>query len=265
MSLRVCVAGATGWVGRPLSVRVARSPGLRLVAAVSRKEKGRKLSAVIGENMPDITVSGSVSEALTKPVDVLVDYTGPGAAKANALAAIRRGVSVVIGSSGLTDRDFAHIHLAALRKRVGVIAVGNFSIAAMLLHRFALDAAKRLGHWEIIDYASDRKVDAPSGTVRELAHLLDRVRRPRIALPIEKTVGLEAARGATLNGTQVHSLRLPGYTIGVEVVFAESEERLTLRYDAGRGPEPYLATTISAVRRVRRCVGLVRGFEAILP
>jgi len=73
--------------------------------------------------------------------------------KANVMTAIRKGVHVVIGSSGVTDEDFIEINQAALNNQVGVIAAGNFAITAMLLQRFACEAAKYLSHWEIIDYA----------------------------------------------------------------------------------------------------------------
>ncbi len=105
-----------------------------------------------------------------------MDYTAAQVAKENALTAIGKGVSVVIGTSGLTDEDFIEIDRAAVARRVGVgVAVGNFAVAAILLQRFACVAARHLTHWEIIDYASDRKVDAPSGTASELGYLLSQV------------------------------------------------------------------------------------------
>lgn len=264
MSIKVCVAGATGWVGKPLCAAVAAADDLSLVGAVSRTHRGRSLTEAVGESLPDVTVSGSVVEALATPTDVLVDYTTADAVKGNVLAAVERGVHVVIGSSGLTEEDFAEIERAALDRKVGVMAAGNFAVTAVLLQRFACEAAKYLSQWEVIDYASDAKRDAPSGTARELAFRLGEVGGPRPTVPVAETIGETAARGLTLNGTQVHSLRLPGYVIAVEAVFGSKEERLTLRHDAGSGAEPYIQGTLLAVRRAPSLVGLVRGLDKIM-
>jgi len=262
--IRVCVAGATGWVGQPLCKAVLASPDLSLVGATSRTHRGQKLRDVIDGIDSDVTISGTTAEALETPSDILVDYTKADIVRSNVLAAISHGIHVVIGSSGLTDQDFAEIDQAASEKKVGVIAAGNFAITAVLLQRFACEAAKYLSQWEIVDYASDNKADAPSGTARELAFRLGEIKQPEITHPIADTIGEKASRGATLNGTQVHSIRLPGYVIGVEAIFGAADERLSLRHDAGSGAGPYIQGTLLAIRKVRDHVGLVRGLDKIM-
>lgn len=262
--LKVCIAGATGWVGRALSLKISSAEDLQLVGAVSRTYKGKNLRAILGEQVPDLTIRESVAEALNVPTDVLVDYTKADIVKSNVMRAIAKGVHVVIGASGLTDEDFVEIDQAASANKVGVIAVGNFAITAVLLERFAREAAKYLTHWEIIDYASATKPDAPSGMTRQLAFRLAEIRKPEILYPIEKTVGPKESRGVELNGSQIHSIRLPGYTIGVEIIFGEADERLALRYDAGSGVAPYLPGTLLAIRKVKNYTGLIRGLDKIL-
>src|SRR5215213_9264353 len=264
MKIKVCIAGATGWVGKPLCLAVVGADDLSLVGAVSRTQKGRSLREAVGGEVPDVSVSGSVAEALETPCDVLVDYTKADAVKGNVLTAIGKGVHVVIGSSGLTDEDFVEIDEAASDKKVGVIAAGNFAVTAVLLQRFACEAARYLSQWELIDYASDAKQDAPSGTARELAFRLSEVGRPEPTHPVEETIGEPASRGLTLNGIQVHSLRLPGHVIAVEAIFGAQHERLTIRHDAGSGAEPYIQGTLLAIRKVTGRVGLVRGLERIM-
>ncbi len=264
MRLKVCVAGATGWVGRPLSRAVSEADDLSLVGAVSRSHKGKSLNDVIGDLGSDVAVSGSVADALVTPTDVMVDYTKADAVKANVMTAIRKGVHVVIGSSGLTSEDFGEINRAALDNKVGVIAAGNFAITAVLLQRFACEAAKHLSQWEIIDYASDEKEDAPSGTARELAFRLSEIRRPEVTLPIEKTIGEKESRGLSLDGTQIHSIRVPGYVVSVEVILGAKGERLSIRHDVGSGAGPYIQGTLLAVRRVKNYVGLVRGLDKVM-
>lgn len=264
MKLNVCVAGATGWVGKPLCMAVAEADDLRLVGAVSRTHQGHTLKDAFGNSNLDLIVSGSVAEALDTPTDVLVDYTKADVVKVNVMTAISKGVHVVIGSSGLTDEDFIEINQAALEYKVGVIAAGNFAITAVLLQSFACEAAKYLSHWEIIDYASDAKQDAPSGTTRELAFRLSEIRKPEVTHPIDKTIGERESRGTTLQGSQIHSIRLPSYVISVEAIFGAKDERLTIRHDAGSGAEPYIQGTLLAIREVRNHIGLIRGLDKIM-
>jgi 4-hydroxy-tetrahydrodipicolinate reductase len=243
---------------------VSESGDLSLVGAVSRSNEGHSLKDVFAVINLDLKISGSVAEALETPTDVMVDFTNADVVKANVMTAIRKGVHVVIGSSGLSDEDFVEIDQAALEHKVGVVAAGNFAITAVLLQRFACEAAKYLSHWEIIDYASDTKKDAPSGTTRELAFRLGEVRRPEVTHPLNETIGERESRGVTLNGTQIHSLRLPGYVISVEAIFGAQDERLTIRHDAGSGAQPYIEGTLLAIRKVREQVGLIRGLDKIM-
>jgi dihydrodipicolinate reductase len=154
----VCVAGVTGWTGRAVADAVGTAEDLELVAGVSRS---------------DPASFSTVEEALDAvPTDVLVDYTTAAAVKGHVLAALDRCVAVIVGSSGLSAADYAEIDELARQQRVGVIAAGNFSLMAALLLRFATEAARHLGSWELIDYATLGKPDAPSGTARELAERL---------------------------------------------------------------------------------------------
>jgi 4-hydroxy-tetrahydrodipicolinate reductase len=134
----------------------------------------------------------------------------------------------------------------------------------VLLTRFAEMAAKHLASWEIVDYAYEGKPDAPSGTARELASKLGAVKAPHVARAVTETLGARDARGATLAGTQMHSVRLPGFVSSVEVHFGMPGERLTLRHDSVDPTAPYVGGTLLAVRRVREFRGLVRGLGALL-
>ena len=118
------------------------------------------------------------------------------------------------------------------------MAVGNFALTAALLQRFAVEAAAYLPAWEIIDTASAGKRDAPSGMARELAWRLAQVGPPIVEVPVTETVGAADARGTEVDGSRVHSVRLPGYSIGLEVRFGQADERLTIAYDGGTGRRP---------------------------
>ena len=197
---------------------------------------------------------------------MLVDFTSAEAVKGNVLAALERRVNVVVGSSGLTADDYAEIDGLAREEGVGVIKPpGNFSEHAALLLRFAEQAAAHVAAWEILDYASAGKHDVPSGTARELAERLGAVRVPSGSVPFDRLTGPVEARGATVAGSQVHSLRLPSFTLSTEIVFAAQGERLSIRHDAGESAAPYVAGTLLAIRAVPgRVTGLTRGLDALL-
>jgi 4-hydroxy-tetrahydrodipicolinate reductase len=264
MPIRVCVAGATGWTGREVTRAILASGEFELTAAIARRAAGRDVGDLLGVPACGVLVADTLGVALARSADVLVDYTSPDSVKGRALEALDCGVRVVIGTSGLTAADYRDLDRRAAENRLGVIAAGNFSLTAALAKRFALMAATHLPSWEVLDYAHAGKPDAPSGTARELAEALGEVARSELAVPVERTHGDQQARGASVGGTQVHSIRLPGYVLACEAVFGLPDERLTIRHDAGAGARPYVQGTLLAVRRVMQIVGLVRGLDRLL-
>jgi len=264
MTIRVCVAGATGWAGGAVVKAILQSPDFELSGAIARRTAGEDIGTVLGLSPTGIGIAATLDGALGRPTDVLLDYTKPDSVKARTVEALRRGLRVVIGTSGLAVGDYEEIGREAAARKLGVVAVGNFSITAALAKHFALFAARHLPSWEILDYAHADKPDAPSGTVRELAEELATVGRNQLGLAIEQVQGEKRARGATIAGTQVHSIRLPGYVISFETIFGLPDERLTIRHDAGSGAGPYVSGTLLAIREVMRISGLVRGLDRLL-
>src|SRR6478752_6190765 len=131
--IRVCVAGVTGWTGRAVAAAIDAASDVELVAGVSRSDAGSY---------------SSVAEALDAVgADVLVDYTHASAVRANVLAAVERGVNVVVGSSGLSAADYDTIDELARKRNVGVIAAGNFSLTAALVLRSAVEIARHVDAW----------------------------------------------------------------------------------------------------------------------
>jgi 4-hydroxy-tetrahydrodipicolinate reductase len=264
MTLKVCLAGATGWAGSELARGIAASPDLSLVSAVSRSNAGKRVGAVLGIAGLETPIHADARSALAVPCDVFVEYTKPDSAKANVLAALERKVHVVVGTSGLADADYAEIDAAAKKAERGVLACGNFALTVVLMQKFAEAAARVLPQWEIIDYAHDDKPDAPSGTARELANRLSKVRAPQPTIPVSATKGVREARGGTVSGSQVHSVRLPGYLLSTEIVFGLPDQRLSLRHDTGNSSKPYVDGALIAIRKVGGLRGLHRGLDAVL-
>jgi 4-hydroxy-tetrahydrodipicolinate reductase len=261
---RVILAGATGWAGAALARGIAGAADLRLVGAIGRKDAGRRLGDLLGEARLDCIVHATAAEALAAPADVFVEYTKPDSAKANILAALAAGLHVVVGTSGLTDADYGEIDAAARQHQRAVLACGNFAITAVLMMKFAEMAARYLDHFEVIDYAHETKVDAPSGTARELSVRLGRVKQAQLDVPLAEVRGPREARGATLNGVQVHSVRAPGFALSVEAIFGGRGERLQIRHDSGDSAVPYVAGALLAIRRVHTLAGVHRGLDTVM-
>jgi 4-hydroxy-tetrahydrodipicolinate reductase len=262
--IRVCLAGATGWAGSELARATAKASDIRIVSAVARRTAGQNLREVLGEPDLDAPIYATADEALAHQPDVFVEYTKPDSARHNVRVALEHDAHVVIGTSGLTDDDLEGMETLARERRLGVLAVGNFALTVVLMQKFAEVAARLIPQWEIIDYAHDDKVDAPSGTARELAARLARVRAPEPTVPIDQTVGVRETRGATLAGSQVHSLRLPGFVISAEIIFGMPDQRLTIRHDSGGSAKPYVDGALLAIRKVASIVGLRRGLDSVL-
>ena len=262
--IKVCVAGATGWAGSALSKGIFLSEDMELVSAISRSHAGKLLGEVIGLEGLTAPIYATAEEASQTHPDVLVEYTKPEAAKSHVLAALRGGAHAVIGTSGLSNEDYEEIDALARHVNRGVLAVGNFALTVVLLQKFAEMAAKYIPHWEIIDYAHNEKRDAPSGTARELANRLSGIRESQLDVPLEETQGVPKTRGARMQGTQVHSVRLPGYVISIDAIFGMPDQKLILRHESGTSAEPYVGGALLAIREVRRLVGLHRGLDSVM-
>jgi 4-hydroxy-tetrahydrodipicolinate reductase len=264
MSIRVILAGATGWAGSTLARAIARSNDITLVSAVSRTHAQHNLGEVLNEPLLTCPIYATAQDALVHPCDVFFDFTKPDVAKSNVQEALLHGTNVVIGTSGLTDVDYVEISTIAEHQRRGVLAVGNFALTVVLLQKFSEIAARYIPQWEIIDYAHDTKKDAPSGTALELAYRLSNIRPSELTIPLEQTIGVVEARGARVTESQIHSIRLPGYTISVEIIFGMPDQKLTIRHDSGSSAQPYVDGALLAIRKVNTFVGLHRGLDYVL-
>jgi len=237
---------------------------MELVAAISRSNAGKTLDEAIGIAGLTTPIFGTVEEALKTGPDVFVEYTKPDVAKFHVISALKSGARVVVGTSGLSNADYAEIDQVAKEVKRGVLAVGNFALTVVLLQKFAEMAAKYIPHWEIIDYAHSDKKDAPSGTARELANRLSNIQEAKLEVPLDKIDGLKESRGARLQGTQVHSIRLPGYVISIDAIFGMPGQKLILRHESGSSAEPYVDGALLAIREVGQLVGVQRGLDSVM-
>ncbi len=242
--IRVGVIGAQGKMGSQACRAVQAADDLELAAQV---------------DMDDDLV------ALTG-ADVAVDFTHPGAVMDNIAWCVSHGVSVVAGTSGFTEDRLATVKSQlAEAPDVGVIVVPNFSVGAALMMRFAAEAARFYESVEIIELHHPTKADAPSGTARRTAELIAAARSEAGTGPIpDATVDqVDGARGATIEGIAVHSLRIRGLVAHQEVILGSAGEILTVRHDS-LDRESFMPGVLAAVRAVVRTPGLTVGLESAL-
>ena len=159
MTINITLAGATGWVGKELLRAILAAEDLKLVGAVSRSAAGQDAGSACGSTSMGVTIAGNLEDALAVPSDVVIDYTKPHVVKEHAFISLARGRHMVIGTSGLTEDDYAEIDERARAAGRGVVAAGNFSMTATLMRRFAAEAARYVPDVEIIDYAGDNDID----------------------------------------------------------------------------------------------------------
>ncbi|OGO66177.1 MAG: 4-hydroxy-tetrahydrodipicolinate reductase [Chloroflexi bacterium RBG_19FT_COMBO_50_10] len=263
-NIRICLAGAAGWAGSALSRAIFETSDMELVAAISRSHAGQVLGEVIDIKGLTTPVFATVTDALKTEPDVFVEYTKPEVAKFHILSALRSGAHVVVGTSGLGEDDYREIDVLAQEIKRGVLAVGNFALTAVLLQKFAEIAAKYISHWEIIDYAHSDKKDAPSGTAGELAIRLSKIQESQLDVSLDSIDGPKESRGVRLHGSQIHSVRLPGYVISLEAIFGMPDQKLILRHESGSSAVPYVNGALLAIRKVGKLVGVHRGLDSVM-
>ncbi|MBC8081043.1 MAG: 4-hydroxy-tetrahydrodipicolinate reductase [Gorillibacterium sp.] len=263
-TIKVAVAGVGGRMGKEVAKLALSDPGMSLVAAVDRTHVDMDAGLLVGLGESGIPVRNDLELALIESkAEVLVDFTVPQAVMVNARIAIAQGVRPVIGTTGLTTEDLEELDKLGKEKGIGVIVAPNFSIGAVLMMKFAAEAAKYLPHVEIVEYHGDQKLDAPSGTSIKTAELIAQNRQElRQGNPQEEET-IEGVRGGLYQGFRIHSVRLPGIFAQQEVIFGGYGQTLKIRHDSF-DRAGYMPGVAIAIDKVMGITGLVYGFEHFL-
>ena len=259
--MRVGVVGAAGRMGAEVCRAVAATDGMELAAAVDPSRAGDPLRDVAGVD-GDLLVAGHLDALSDATVDVAVEFTGPSTVGDNLLWLLEHGIHAVVGATGITGDQLTRARQVAGDGPANALIAPNFAIGAVLLMRFAAEAARHLPHVEVIEYHHDRKVDAPSGTALRTAELIAEARRevPEVPLGDDRHPG---ARGAGHAEVRVHSVRLPGIVANQEVIFGGEGQTLTLRHDS-IDRSSFMPGVLLACRGVGALDGLVVGLEHLL-
>ena len=248
-------------MGREVVKMVLGDPELELVAAVDRSAGDVDAGVLVGNGPCGVKVTEDLELSLveSKP-DVMVDFTTPQSAVGNTRLAIAHKVRPVIGTTGFKPEDIAELDKQCKEQGIGGLIAPNFSIGAILMMKFAAQAAKYMPHVEIIEYHGDQKLDAPSGTSVKTAELIAANREEfRQGNPNEEEV-IEGSRGGYYNGFRIHSVRLPGVFAQQEVIFGGYGQTLKIRHDSYERAG-YMPGVNMAVKKVMNADGLIYGFE----
>jgi 4-hydroxy-tetrahydrodipicolinate reductase len=250
-------------MGRAAVRAIAREEDLTLVGALGRTSAvGRDAGEIAGAGRLGVEVARDLDAVLDTGVDILVDFSPGAAAADHARTAIPRGVSPVIGGTGLTTDQINQLSSLCDARGLGGVIAPNFAIGAVLMIEFAGQAARYLPSAEIVELHHDRKRDAPSGTAMKTASVIAQRRRELPLPPVQEEM-VAGARGGTVDGVRVHSVRLPGLIAHQEVIFGGPGQTLTIRHDSV-SEESFMPGLLLAVRRVRALPGLVYGLEKLL-
>lgn len=262
--IKVAVAGAAGRMGIEVLRTVVAASDMELVAATDRKHVGESVRVLAGPDAPNFQVEDKIGEALDRTkAQVLVDFTHGAVAPDHALSAIKRGVSPVIGTSGMSADDIAVVRKACEDNGVPGCLIPNFAVGAVLMTKFAEMAAEWMPHVEVIEMHHDGKLDAPSGTA---IHTAERIAAHRSTVPQKnpnEKLKAEGARGGLVKNVPVHSVRLPGLVAHQMVLFGGNGEMLTIQHDS-MNRASFMEGVKLAIRKVRDQEGLIVGLDKLM-
>jgi 4-hydroxy-tetrahydrodipicolinate reductase len=246
VTLKVGVLGALGKVGRAVCDAVEGEDDLELVARID--------------------VDDDLQELVDGGVEAVVDFTHPDVVMDNLEYCVSHGIHAVVGTTGF-DSDRLDLLRGWLAKSegTGVLVAPNFSIGAVLMMRFAAEAARFYESVEVVELHHPDKADAPSGTSRRTAELIAAARRDAGMGPIPDatSTGLDGARGADVDGIRVHGLRIRGLVAHQEVILGGVGETLTIRHDS-LDRVSFTPGVLLGLRQIGRHPGLTVGLEELL-
>jgi 4-hydroxy-tetrahydrodipicolinate reductase len=242
----VGVLGALGKVGREVCTAVEAAADMDLVASID--------------------VDDDLQQLVDAGVEAVVDFTHPDVVMDNLEFCVEQGINAVVGTTGFDDERLDRLRgWLAQSEGTGVLVAPNFSIGAVLMMRFAAEAARFYESVEIVELHHPDKADAPSGTARRTAQLIAAARREAGMGPVPDATStqLDGARGADVDGIHVHGLRVRGLVAHQEVILGALGETLTIRHDS-LDRVSFTPGVLLGLREVARHPGLTVGLEEFL-
>lgn len=257
---KVLIAGAAGAMGQKAVGLVNAMDDCQLTAVLAPHLAADQASRY--HLAPSVKVYHQLDEVEAGVADVWIDFTLPDAVYENVKFAIQHGMQPIVGTTGLTDDQVKELVTLSKQQGVGGLIAPNFGMSAVLLMKFAKEAAAYFPDVEIIEMHHADKKDAPSGTALSTAKLIDQVRSAHETNPDEQE-SLAGVRGGDYHGIKIHAVRLPGYIAHEQVLFGGAGEALTIRQDSF-DRQSFMSGVRVALEKVDHLNQLVIGLENIL-
>ena len=247
--INVAVCGSKGNMGTEVVKAVNTDNELNLVAKID----------ILNEEYT------SIEEALKlQKIDVLVDFTQPKSIYENAIFCINNGINIVIGTTGLSDDEIANLEQLSKTKQISCLIAPNFSTGAVLMMKFAQQAAKYFDNAEIIELHHNQKKDAPSGTAVKTALMMAEAKDNFTVGNCLEEETIKGSRGGTsYSNIHIHSVRMPGYIASQEVIFGSSGQVFKVRHDS-MNRECYMSGVIMSIKHVAKNTSFIYGLENIM-
>ncbi|HAL48870.1 MAG TPA: 4-hydroxy-tetrahydrodipicolinate reductase [Dehalococcoidia bacterium] len=258
--IKVVVHGALGRMGQEVLRAVTNAPDMEPVGAADGRAQPGMLALPDGSG--DIPLSNSLADALSD-AQVVVDFSSAAGAMSVLRTASAHHVNAVVGSTGLSDENYAEASKLADDNSVGIIIAPNFAMGAVLLIHLAELAAKYFEYADLTEGHHEAKIDAPSGTAVAIARAVVAGQSAPFKAPKAEQELIAGARGGDYEGVVVHSRRMPGLMAHHEVVFGALGQTLTIKHDS-INRESFMPGVTLAVREVVNRTGLTVGLDKIM-
>lgn len=260
--IKVVVSGALGRMGKEVVAAVCGDPDLDMAGAVDKKAMEEYLSLPGGLGLIPIGKELESMLARVKPT-VMVDFTHPEGVMENIRTALRHGVVPVVGTTGISQQNLQEIETLCRTEKTACFIAPNFAVGANLMMHFARIAARYFPAAEIIELHHEGKADAPSGTAIKTAEGMLASKGSRFSDGSTTRTFLEGARGGSMDGIHVHSVRLPGLVAHQEVLFGGQGETLSIRHDS-ISRESFMPGVVMAIKEAPKITGLVYGLDRLM-
>jgi len=258
--IRVVVNGASGRMGREVINALCREPETQVVGAVELKVTEDQLP--LPDSSGVVPFSSNLDYILTScQPDVLVDFTTAQATMPAVRIATKRGVNLVIGTTGLSADEINEIERLSIACQVGAVVAPNFALGAVVMMHLAKVAAKYFDYAEIIELHHNRKADSPSGTALSTAKAMAAAKGKPFYFPEQRKPS--NSRGQQVEGITLHSVRLPGLMAHQEIILGGPGQTLSIRHDT-INRECYMPGVILAIKEVVKHKGLIYGLDKLL-
>lgn len=262
--INVIIAGPRGKMGKAAVNLVMNTEHFHLVAVLDHKNDGMKLSEIDGFTGIDVPVYTDHEKCFSEvKADVLIDLTTPESGRIHTLSALTHHIRPVVGTTGFSDEDLKEIKKISKENGIGCIIAPNFAVGAVLMMKFAKQAAKYFPDVEIIELHHDQKLDAPSGTAIKTAQLISEERQAKKQGHLNEKETIKGARGADYEGMRIHSVRLPGLVAHQQVMFGGEGQTFTLRHDS-YDRNSFMSGVKLSVETVMNIEELIYGLENII-